>query len=248
MNTYDLGGRTAAVTGAARGIGYAIAERLLDSGANVMLWDIDISALSGAAERLGDHVGVATVDVTDPEAVETARVQTVSHFGGIDILVNNAAILGPTTTTWRYALEDWNRVLRTDLTGVFICCKAVVPTMMEQGYGRIVNISSIAGKEGNANAPAYCAAKAGVIALTKSLAKEVVGRGVIVNCVTPGTTRTEVLDEISEEYWRAQLSRIPLGRLGRVEETASMVAWLCSEACSFSTGAVFDVSGGRATY
>ncbi len=249
MNTYDLGGRTAAVTGAARGIGYAIAERLLASGAKVMLWDIDAAALSSAAAQLGgDRIGTATVDVAVPEAVESARAQTVSCFGAIDILVNNAAILGPTMTTDEYSLADWNRVLQVDLTGVFICCKAVVPEMKERGYGRIVNISSIAGKEGNANAPAYCAAKAGVIALTKSLAKEVVGSGVIVNCVTPGTTRTEVLDEISEEYWRAQLSRIPLGRLGRVEETAHMVAWLCSEACSFSTGAVFDVSGGRATY
>jgi len=248
MNTYDLGGRTAAVTGAARGIGYAIAERLLASGANVMLWDIDASSLSGAAARLGDRVGVVTADVADPEAVESARVKTVSRFGGIDILVNNAAILGPTLTTCEYPLADWNQVLHVDLTGVFICCKALVPGMMERGYGRIVNISSIAGKDGNANASAYCAAKAGVIALTKSLAKEVVGSGVIVNCVTPGTTRTEVLDEISEEYWHTQLSKIPLGRLGRVEETAHMVAWLCSEACSFSTGAVFDVSGGRATY
>ena len=248
MNTYDLGGRTAVVTGAARGIGYAIAERLLDSGANVMLWDVDTSTLSGAAERLGDRVGAAPVDVTNPEDIESALTEAASHFGGIDILVNNAAILGPTMTTWEYSLEDWNRVLRVDLTGVFNCCRAVVPAMMRRGYGRIVNISSIAGKEGNANAPAYCAAKAGVIGLTKSLAKEVVGSGIIVNCVTPGTTRTEVLDEISEEYWRAQLSRIPLGRLGRVEETAHMVAWLCSEACSFSTGAVFDVSGGRATY
>ena len=248
MNTYDLGGRTAAVTGAARGIGYAIAERLLASGANVMLWDIDASTLSAAAAPLGERAGTATVDVADPEAVESARAQTVSRFGGIDILVNNAAILGPTMTTWKYPLADWNQVLRVDLAAVFICCKAVVPDMMERGYGRIVNISSIAGKEGNANAAAYCAAKAGVIALTKSLAKEVVGSGVIVNCVTPGTTRTEVLDEISEEYWHTQLLKIPLGRLGRVEETAHMVAWLCSEACSFSTGAVFDVSGGRATY
>ena len=248
MNTYDLGGRTAAVTGAARGIGYAIAKRLLDSGANVMLWDIDASTLSAAAARLGERAGTAAVDVADQEAVESARAATVSRFGGFDILVNNAAILGPTTTTWEYPLADWNQVLHVDLTAIFICCKAVVPGMMERGYGRIVNISSIAGKEGNANASAYCAAKAGVIALTKSLAKEVVGSGVIVNCVTPGTTRTEVLGEISEEYWHYQLSKIPLGRLGRVEETAHMVAWLCSEDCSFSTGAVFDVSGGRATY
>ena len=250
MNAYDLNGRTAVVTGAARGIGRAIAARLLDSGANVALWDIDAAALEAAPGELdgGNRIAVAAADVTDPDSIKAACAGAVARFGGIDILVNNAGISGPTVKTWEYTLEDWNRVVGIDLTGTFICCKAVVPGMLGRGYGRVVNIASIAGKEGNPNAPAYSAAKAGVIGFTKSLAKEVVGGGVLVNCVTPAAIRTDIFDQISEEHVQYMLSKIPMGRLGKAEEAAHLVAWLCSEDCSFSTGAVFDLSGGRATY
>ena len=253
MNAYDLDGRTAVVTGGARGIGRAVAERLLASGANVMLWDIHRAALEAARAALdgGGRVDVATADVSDPDAVEAARARTVERFGGIDILVNNAGILGPTVNTWECTLEDWNRVIGVDLNGTFICCKAVVPGMMERGYGRIVNMASIAGKEGSAIDPSYAAAKAGVIGLTKSLAKEVVGAGVLVNCVTPAAIRTDIFKQMREELFQQILATndgLPIGRLGEVEEVAHLVAWLCSEDCSFSTGAVFDLSGGRATY
>ena len=253
MNAYDLDGRTAVVTGGARGIGRAVAERLLASGANVMLWDIHRAALEAAPAALdgGGRVDVATADVSDPDAVEAARARTVERFGGIDILVNNAGILGPTVNTWKCTLEDWNRVIGIDLNGTFICCKAVVPGMMERGYGRIVNMASIAGKEGSAIDPSYAAAKAGVIGLTKSLAKEVVGAGVLVNCVTPAAIRTDIFKQMREELFQQILATndgLPIGRLGEVEEVAHLVAWLCSEDCSFSTGAVFDLSGGRATY
>ena len=253
MNAYDLKGRTAVVTGGARGIGRAIAERLLASGANVMLWDIDVATLEATAAELGDSgpVETAIADVTDPNAVEAAHAATVDRFGGIDVLVNDAGISGPTVRTWEYTLEDWNRVVAVNLTGTFICCKAVAPGMMARGYGRIVNLASIAGKEGPAGCPAYAAAKAGVIGLTKSLAKEVADAGVLVNCVTPSATRTQFLDQLSESHLQHILDTndgIPLGRLGEVEDVARLVAWLCSEDCSFSTGAAFDVSGGRATY
>ena len=253
MNAYDLKGRTAVVTGGARGIGRAIAERLLASGANVMLWDIDVATLEATAAELSDSgpVETAIADVTDPYAVEAAHAATVDRFGGIDVLVNDAGISGPTVRTWEYTLEDWNRVVAVNLTGTFICCKAVAPGMMARGYGRIVNLASIAGKEGPAGCPAYAAAKAGVIGLTKSLAKEVVDAGVLVNCVTPSATRTQFLDQLSESHLQHILDTndsIPMGRLGEVEDVARLVAWLCSEDCSFSTGAAFDVSGGRATY
>ena len=253
MNAYDLKGRSAVVTGGARGIGRAIAARLVDSGANVMLWDIDPATLEATAAELGDRgpVAAAIADVTDPDAVEAARAATVERFGGIDVLVNDAGISGPTVTTWEYALEDWNRVVTVNLTGTFICCKAVVPGMMAKGYGRIVNLASIAGKEGPAGCPAYAAAKAGVIGFTKSLAKEVVDAGVLVNCVTPSATRTQFLDQLSESHLQHILDTnddIPMGRLGEPEDVARLVVWLCTEDCSFSTGAAFDVSGGRATY
>ena len=253
MNAYDLKGRSAVVTGGARGIGRAIAARLVDSGANVMLWDIDPATLEATAAELGDRgpVAAAIADVTDPDAVEAARAATVERFGGIDVLVNDAGISGPTVTTWEYALEDWNRVVTVNLTGTFICCKAVAPGMMAKGYGRIVNLASIAGKEGPAGCPAYAAAKAGVIGFTKSLAKEVVDAGVLVNCVTPSATRTQFLDQLSESHLQHILDTnddIPMGRLGEPEDVARLVVWLCTEDCSFSTGAAFDVSGGRATY
>lgn len=253
MNAYDLKGRTAVVTGGARGIGRAIASHLLASGANVMLWDIDAGTLEEATAALagGDKVDVAIADVTDPDAVAAALASTLERFGGIDVLVNDAGISGPTVNTWEYGLEDWNRVLEVNLTGTFICCKAVAPGMMERGYGRIVNLGSIAGKEGPAGCPAYAAAKAGVIGFTKSLAKEVVGAGVLVNCVTPSATRTQFLDQLSESHLQHIVDTndsIPMGRLGEAEDVARLVAWLCTEDCSFSTGAAFDVSGGRATY
>ena len=253
MNSYDLSGRTAVVTGAARGIGRAVAERLLASGANVMLWDIDEAALEALPAALGgtDRADVATADVSDPHAVEAARARTVERFGGIDVLANVAGVLGPTVNTWECTLEEWNRVVGVDLTGTFLCCKAVVPGMMERGYGRIVNVASIAGKEGSAIDPSYAAAKAGVIGLTKSLAKEAAGAGVLVNCVTPAAIRTDIFNQMRPELFQHILDTndgLPIGRLGTVEEVAHLVAWLCSEDCSFSTGAVFDLSGGRATY
>ena len=188
------------------------------------------------------------VDVTDPASVEAARDRTVAEAGRIDILVNNAGIAGPTVKTWDYPVEDWRRVLDIDLTGVFLCCRSVSPHMMANGWGRIVNIASVAGKEGNPNAVAYSAAKAGVIALTKSLGKELAETGVLVNCVTPAVIVTDILKQVSQQHIDYMLSKIPMGRFGKVEEAAALVAWLASEDCSFSTGATFDLSGGRATY
>ena len=253
MNAYDLKGRIAVVTGGAGDIGRAIAERQLAAGASVMLWDINAAALETAAAQLGDGgpLDTATADVTDPDAIETACATTVERFGGIDILVNNAGLSGPTVRTREYALEDWNYVVAANLTSAFLCSKTVVPRMMERGYGRIVNLSSIAGKEGPAGCPAYAAAKAGVMGFTKSLAKEVVGDGVLVNCVTPSAVRTQFLDQLSESHLQHVLDTndgVPMGRLGEAEDVARLVVWLCTEDCSFSTGAVFDVSGGRATY
>ena len=238
------------VTGAARGIGLAIAERLAGAGAAVGLWDIDGARLDSATAGFGADAAVhgVVVDLTDQAAVEAAAEATLAALGPLDILVNNAGIAGSSLKTWEYSLEEWNRVLALDLTGVFLCCRTLVPGMMARGYGRIVNIASIAGKEGNPNASAYSAAKAGVIGLTKSLGKETAGSGVIVNCITPAAVRTEIFDQISEEHIQYMLERIPLGRFGKVEEIAALVAWLASEDCSFSTGAVFDISGGRATY
>jgi 3-oxoacyl-[acyl-carrier protein] reductase len=250
MNRIDLEERKAVVTGGARGIGYSIAERLLASGAAVSLWDRDADAARSAAARLagkGEARAVAA-DISDPAAVEAATADTVDAFGTIDILVNNAGVSGVNKKTWEYTPEEWQEVIAIDLTGVFLCCRAVVPLMREAGYGRIVNIASIAGKEGNPNAAAYSAAKAGVIGLTKSLGKELAQEGIHVNCVTPAVVKTEILAQMTEEHIAYMLSKIPMARFGRMEEIAALVAWLCSEECSFSTGAVFDLSGGRATY
>jgi len=250
MNKIDLAGAKAVVTGAARGIGYAIVERLLASNAEVSLWDTDPVALDAATKRLaGKGSAYSTVvDVSDERSVTAATQATIGQLGRIDILVNNAGITGPNRKTWEYAPEDWRKVIDVDLTGPFLCARAAVPLMLRQGYGRIVNIASIAGKDGNPNAPAYSAAKAGLIGLTKSLGKELAGTGVIVNCVTPAAIETDIFKQMTEEHIQYMLSKIPMGRFGRVEEIAALVAWLCSEECSFSTGAVFDVSGGRATY
>ncbi len=250
MNQLDFNGQRAAVTGAAEGIGRAITERLLDSGASVALWDMNPDTLSQACDALAARGSVhgVTVDVTDPASVEAAVADTTAALGGIDVLVNNAGIAGPSVVTWEYPLDDWRQVMAVDLDGVFHCCRAVLPGMIERNYGRVVNIASIAGKEGNPNASAYSAAKAGVIALTKSLGKELAEYDIAVNCVTPAAARTRIFDQISQQHIDYMLSKIPRGRFVTVEEVASLVAWLASRECSFSTGAVFDISGGRATY
>ncbi len=250
MNTYDFNGQRAAVTGAAEGIGRAIAERLLANGAAVALWDLNPDRLGETRDALAARGSVhgVTVDVTDAASVEAAVADTEAALGGIDVLVNNAGIAGPNAVTWEYPLEDWRQVMAVDLDGVFHCCRAVLPGMIERNYGRVVNIASIAGKEGNPNASAYSAAKAGVIALTKSLGKELAGYDIAVNCVTPAAARTRIFDQITQQHIDYMLSKIPRGRFVTVEEIAGLVAWLASRECSFSTGAVFDISGGRATY
>jgi 3-oxoacyl-[acyl-carrier protein] reductase len=250
VNSIDLKGRRAIVTGAAQGIGFAVARRLLDSGAAVSLWDRDAEFLEKA------HVGLSTlgelhrvcVELTDANAVSEAAADVATALGGIDILVNNAGIAGPTVPSWEYPIADWRRVIDVDLNAVYYCCRAIVPRMREQDYGRIVNVASIAGKEGNPNAAAYSAAKAGVIALTKSIAKETADRNIAINCITPAAARTRIFDQISQQHIDYMLSKIPRGRFVKVEEIAAMVAWLVSEENSFTTGAAFDLSGGRATY
>ncbi len=250
MNAIDLKGRNAIVTGGAQGIGRAIAERLLASGAAVALWDRDAELLAGTTRQLAGRGEVSTtaVDVTDAEGVAGALAATAERHGGIDIMVNNAGIAGPTVPSWEYPLDQWRAVVDVDLNGVYYCCRAALPHMIERDYGRIVNVASIAGKEGNPNAAAYSAAKAGVIALTKSLAKETADRNIAVNCITPAAAKTRIFDQISQTHIDYMLSKIPRGRFLAVEEAAAMVAWMVSEENSFTTGAVFDLSGGRATY
>ncbi len=250
MNRIDLQGRRAVITGGAQGIGRAVAERCLESGASVALWDLDGDLLAETARDLGSlgRVHGVLADITVPEAVEAALADTVSELGEIDILVNNAGIAGPAVKVWDYPIEAWRQVIDLDLTAVFLCCRAVVPGMRARGYGRIVNIASIAGKEGNPNASAYSAAKAGVIALTKSLGKELADQDIAVNCVTPAAAKTRIFEQITQEHIDYMLSKIPRGRFVTVEEVAALVAWLASADCSFTTGGVFDISGGRATY
>ena len=250
MNQIDLSGRRAVVTGAAQGIGLSIVNRFLASGAKVSLWDQDGSLLEQTCSELESKgsVHAVIVELTDADAVAKATLDTVKALGEIDILVNNAGIAGPTEPSWEYALEDWRRVIDVDLNAVYYCCRAVVPRMRDQDYGRIVNVASIAGKEGNPNAAAYSAAKAGVIALTKSIAKETAEKNISVNCITPAAARTRIFDQISQQHIDYMLSKIPRGRFVQVEEIAAMVTWLVSEENSFTTGGVFDLSGGRATY
>ena len=250
MNRIDLHGQFAVVTGGARGIGYAIADRLLDSGASCCLWDRDEARLATAARRLSAKgaVHTVTVDISDPASVEGAADATMRLNDRTDILVNNAGIAGPTKRTWEVSPDEWQAVLQVNLFGVFLCCRAIVPRMLEQQYGRIVNVASIAGKEGNPNASPYSATKAGVIGLTKTLGKELAQDGVIVNCVTPAVIETEILETVPQSHIDYMLSRIPMGRVGKAPEVAAMVAWLCSADCSFTTAGVFDLSGGRATY
>jgi 3-oxoacyl-[acyl-carrier protein] reductase len=250
MNRIDLDGRRAVVTGGAQGIGRAVAERLLASGAAVALWDRDQALVDATRAELASQgtVQALAVDVTDLAAVESATTATRQTLGGIDILINNAGIAGPNHPLWEYPPEAWRQVVEIDLNGVFYCCRAVVPLMLAQNYGRIVNVASIAGKEGNPSASAYAAAKAGVIALTKALGKELATYDIAVNCITPAAARTRIFDQITQEFVDYMLTRIPRGRFVEVEEIAAMVAWLVSAENSFTTAAVFDLSGGRATY
>jgi 3-oxoacyl-[acyl-carrier protein] reductase len=234
MNQLDFKGRTAIVTGGLQGIGAAIAKRLRASGARIRVWD--------AAAKTG------AVDVSDAGAVERATQKALADLGKIDVLVNNAGIAGLNLPTVDYPVEEWERVLRINLSSQFLCCRSVAPHMVKRKYGRVVNIASIAGKEGNPNAVAYSASKAGVIALTKSLGKELAQTGVLVNCVTPAAAKTAIFDQMTREHIDYMLSKIPMNRFVTVDEIASLVCWLASEDCSFSTGAVFDISGGRATY
>ncbi|HWD23534.1 MAG TPA: SDR family NAD(P)-dependent oxidoreductase [Burkholderiales bacterium] len=233
MNQLDFAGRTAIVTGGAQGIGAAIVERLKVSGARVQIWDLS---------------GSPSVDVSDPASVDAATRSTLKELGRLDVLVNNAGIAGLNKPTLEYPVDEWERVLRVNLTGQFLCCRAVAPHMLQTGYGRIVNIASIAGKEGNPNAVAYSASKAGVISLTKSLGKELAQTGVLVNCVTPGAAKTAIFEQMTGSHIEYMLSKIPMNRFVHVDEIAALVCWLASEDCSFSTGGVFDISGGRATY
>ena len=249
MNNIDLSNKIAVVTGAAQGFGYAIAKRFVSSGAKVILIDKDPEAISTALKKNEiNFVDNFQVDITNFNEVIKIIKEIIDRYNKIDIFVNNAGIAGPSHKTWDYPIEDWKSVVDIDLNGTFNCCKAVVPYMIEKNYGRIVNVASIAGKEGNPNASAYSAAKAGVIALTKSLGKELADYNIAVNCVTPAAAKTKIFDQISEEHINYMLSKIPRKRFVLVDELASMVSWMVSEENSFTTGAVFDISGGRATY
>ena len=245
MNNINLKNKVAVVTGGAQGFGLAIVKRFLVSGAQVVIWDRDEKILLSVEEK---NITKIIVDVTNFQKIEEATKETLSLLGRIDILVNNAGIAGPSYTTWEYPIEEWQKIIDIDLSGVFYCCKSIVPVMKKNNYGRIINIASIAGKEGNPNAMPYSAAKAGVIALTKSLGKELANNNIAVNCITPAAAKTRIFDQISQKHIDYMLSKIPRNRFVKVDELASMVAWMASEENSFTTGAVFDLSGGRATY
>ncbi|KAA0911666.1 SDR family NAD(P)-dependent oxidoreductase [Pusillimonas sp. ANT_WB101] len=250
MNQLDLNGRVAVITGGARGIGYAIAQRILVSGGAVAIWDRDEVRMQQAKHELSaaGSVSAHVVDLTDLTAVEAAARETLAHHRKIDILVNNAGITGGNAPTWELDATAWKEVIDVNLIAPYYTCRSVIPPMLEQGYGRIVNIASVAGKEGNPNASHYSASKAGLIGLTKSLGKELAGKGVIVNAVTPAVAKTDLFDSMTQQHIDYMLSKIPLARFVRVDEIAALVCWLASEECSFSTGSVFDISGGRATY
>jgi 2-dehydro-3-deoxy-L-rhamnonate dehydrogenase (NAD+) len=250
MINYNLKGRTAVITGGARGIGYASAERLLKSGASVSLWDMDKDALATAEKSLG-KLGTVTgeiVELTDETAVRAATASTINKHSKIDILLNNAGITGGNAKLWELETDIWRKVIDVNLVAPFIICKVIVPEMLKHSYGRIINIASIAGKEGNPNASHYSASKAGLIALTKSLGKELATSGILVNCITPAAAKTDIFAQMKPEFIQFMLSKIPMNRFVEVEEIASMVAWLASDDCSFTTAGVFDISGGRATY
>ena len=248
-NKIDLNSRTAIITGGAAGLGFSIAQRFLQSGANVCIWDLEQEVIDRAISNLpyGRANGIKC-NVADAKSVRAAVKATKEQLGSIDITVNNAGISGPNLTTWEYPLKDWQEVIDVNLTGTFLVSSAVIPEMLNNDYGRIVNIASVAGKDGNPKAPAYSASKAGVIALTKSLGKELASTNVIVNCVTPAAVKTAIFEQMTQEHIDFMLSKIPMNRFGQPKEIAALVAWLCSEECSFSTGAIFDLSGGRATY
>ncbi|OUM01984.1 SDR family NAD(P)-dependent oxidoreductase [Variovorax sp. JS1663] len=248
MNQLDFEGRHAVVTGGATGLGRGIAQRLIASGGSVTLWDRDAEAAEKTAWSLGPMASALKVDVAQQPSVAKAVAGTLARAGRIDALVNSAGITGPNVKLWDYPVDAWREVMAVNLDGVFLCCREVVPQMRKQGYGRIVNIASVAGKDGNPNASAYSASKAAVMALTKSLGKELADTGIRVNCVTPAAVKTAIFDQMTPDHIAFMLSKIPMGRFGTVEEVAALVGWLCTEDCSFSTGAVFDLSGGRSTY
>ena len=249
MIKYDLNNRVAVVTGGAQGFGLAVAERFIDAGARVVIWDIDEEAIKNALEKVkSENLSYQIVDVSNFENINKSLIETESKLGKIDIFINNAGIAGMNTTVAEYPLDEWSKVINLNLNSVFYCCKAVVPFMEKNNYGRIVNIASIAGKEGNPNASAYSTSKAGVIGLTKSLGKELAQKNIAVNCVTPAAAKTRIFDQMTEEHINYMLSKIPRNKFAKVEELASLVTWLASEENSFSTAAVFDLSGGRATY
>lgn len=248
MNRYDLEGQVAVVTGGAQGIGFAVAKRLAASGAKLAIWDIDRALAERAAGELGHGSRAFAVDVTDFAAVQAVTRETLAAFGRIDALVTSAGIAGMNATVVDYPVEEWRRILDVNLNGTFHCCKCVLPAMVAQNYGRVVLIASIAGKEGNPNAAAYSASKAGVIALAKSLGKEHAAQDIAINCVTPAAARTRIFDQMTEAHIAYMLSKIPRGRFLELDEAASLIAWLCTRENSFTTGAVFDLSGGRATY
>lgn len=248
MNQYDLKDRVAIVTGGAQGIGLAVAKRLIASGAQVSLWDRDRSLVEATAADLGEQAHAVVLDQTDTAGVKAAADEVAERFGRIDVLVANAGIAGPNSTVADYPVDEWKSVVDINLNGVFNCCRAVIPHMIARNYGRVVNVASIAGKEGNPNAAAYSASKAGVIALTKSLGKETAGYDIAVNCVTPAAARTRIFDQMQQSHIDYMLSKIPRARFLEVDEAASMITWLSTEENSFTTAAVFDLSGGRATY
>jgi 2-dehydro-3-deoxy-L-rhamnonate dehydrogenase (NAD+) len=248
MNQLDLKGRHAIITGGASGLGYAISERMLASGATVTWWDVNAEVMANAVKTINADVHCEKVDVTLHTSVVAALARTIQKRGKVDILVNSAGITGPNMKLADYPPEAWAQVINVNLNGTFHCCREVSSHMQGNSYGRIVNIASVAGKEGNPNASAYSASKAGVIALTKSLGKELANNGVLVNCVTPAAVKTAMFDQMTPEHIAFMLSKIPMGRFGMTDEVAAMVSWLCTEDCSFSTGAVFDLSGGRSTY
>ncbi|TFF18409.1 SDR family oxidoreductase [Jiella endophytica] len=247
MNRIDLEGRRAVVTGGARGIGFATAQRMLESGASVVLWDVDGAAIEEAVAGLGPSASGTVVELTDETSVGAAAVAALAG-GNVDILVNNAGITGGNGKTWELDPAIWRKTVEVNLVGPYLTARALVPSMVEAGYGRIVNVASIAGKEGNPNASHYSASKAGLIGLTKSLGKELAGAGVLVNCITPAAARTAIFDQMSQEHIDYMLSKIPMNRFVEPAEVAALITWLSSEDCSFSTGAVFDISGGRAVY
>lgn len=250
MNRLDLNGRIAIITGGARGIGFATAERMLASGAAVALWDVDSAALDSAFNRLSGQgeVSAAVVELTDADSVAAGVTATLNRFGKIDVLVNNAGVTGGNAPTWDLPPDVWRRVIDVNLVGPYLTCRAVAPHMIARGYGRIVNVASIAGKEGNPTASHYSASKAGLIALTKSLGKELATKGVLVNCLTPAAAKTDIFAQMKPEHIEYMLSKIPMNRFVEVGEVAAMIGWLATEDCSFTTGGVFDISGGRAVY